>query len=64
MSYRVELVRSAERELHALPVIAHRRVAAALLRLGERTPATRIAQADSRTGLAAASGGLPRALHR
>jgi hypothetical protein len=26
VSYRVELVRSAERELHALPVMAHRRV--------------------------------------
>jgi len=33
VSYRVELVRSAERELHALPATAHRRVAAALLRL-------------------------------
>lgn len=34
MSYRVELVRSAERELRALPAATHQRVVTALVRLG------------------------------
>jgi mRNA interferase RelE/StbE len=35
VNYRIDLVRSTERELHALPITIHKRVVARLLRLSE-----------------------------